>query len=159
MQEILITGAGSGLGEGSALGMAQKGHEVIAAVETWPQVTALSGGYAGSFPSQTATTNNTPRIPQNLVILLFGGAVVNGVISTAGIVGFRWWRTRFPGPRQTRGTPQPRPRRPQATLAVALPHRSAGPHSPGPFASSQRHRSRRRLEMTAVKRATSASVT
>jgi short-subunit dehydrogenase len=41
VQEILITGAGSGLGEGSALGMAQKGHDVIAAVETWPQVTAL----------------------------------------------------------------------------------------------------------------------
>jgi NADP-dependent 3-hydroxy acid dehydrogenase YdfG len=29
MQEILITGAGSGFGEGSALGMAQKGHSVI----------------------------------------------------------------------------------------------------------------------------------
>jgi short-subunit dehydrogenase len=41
MQQILITGAGSGLGEGSALGMAQMGHNVIAAVETWPQVTAL----------------------------------------------------------------------------------------------------------------------
>jgi short-subunit dehydrogenase len=41
MQEILITGAGSGFGEGSALGMAQKGHNVIAAVQTWPQVTAL----------------------------------------------------------------------------------------------------------------------
>jgi NADP-dependent 3-hydroxy acid dehydrogenase YdfG len=41
MQEILITGAGSGFGEGSALGLAQKGHNVIAAVQTWPQVTAL----------------------------------------------------------------------------------------------------------------------
>jgi len=41
MQKILITGAGSGFGEGSAVGMAQKGHEVIAAVETWPQLTAL----------------------------------------------------------------------------------------------------------------------
>jgi short-subunit dehydrogenase len=41
MQEILITGAGSGFGEGAALGLAQNGHSVIAAVQTWPQVTAL----------------------------------------------------------------------------------------------------------------------
>jgi NADP-dependent 3-hydroxy acid dehydrogenase YdfG len=41
MREILITGAGSGFGEGTALGLAQKGHRVIAAVQTWPQVTAL----------------------------------------------------------------------------------------------------------------------
>jgi NAD(P)-dependent dehydrogenase (short-subunit alcohol dehydrogenase family) len=41
MSEILITGAGSGFGEGTALGLAQKGHNVIAAVQTWPQVTAL----------------------------------------------------------------------------------------------------------------------
>src|SRR5262245_27842198 len=38
---ILITGAGSGLGEGAAIGLAQKGHTVIATTETWPQVTAL----------------------------------------------------------------------------------------------------------------------
>jgi NADP-dependent 3-hydroxy acid dehydrogenase YdfG len=43
MSEILITGAGSGFGEGTALGLAQKGHNVIAAVQTWPQVTALRG--------------------------------------------------------------------------------------------------------------------
>jgi NADP-dependent 3-hydroxy acid dehydrogenase YdfG len=41
MQEILITGAGSGFGEGTALGLAQKGHNVTAAVQTWPQVTAM----------------------------------------------------------------------------------------------------------------------
>jgi len=41
MRTILITGAGSGLGEGAAIGLARQGHEVIAAAQAWPQVTAL----------------------------------------------------------------------------------------------------------------------
>jgi NAD(P)-dependent dehydrogenase (short-subunit alcohol dehydrogenase family) len=40
-RKILITGAGSGLGEGTAIGLARNGHDVIAAAQTWPQVTAL----------------------------------------------------------------------------------------------------------------------
>ncbi|CAM3408870.1 SDR family oxidoreductase [Aequorivita lipolytica] len=35
---ILITGAGSGLGKGTAVGLAKKGHQVIAAVHTWEQM-------------------------------------------------------------------------------------------------------------------------
>jgi NAD(P)-dependent dehydrogenase (short-subunit alcohol dehydrogenase family) len=42
MSSILITGAGSGLGKGAAIGLARGGHEVIAAAQTWPQVTALT---------------------------------------------------------------------------------------------------------------------
>ncbi|MTD31083.1 SDR family oxidoreductase [Planomicrobium sp. YIM 101495] len=38
---IFITGAGSGLGKGAAIGLAKKGHHVLAAVESAPQVTSL----------------------------------------------------------------------------------------------------------------------
>jgi NAD(P)-dependent dehydrogenase (short-subunit alcohol dehydrogenase family) len=38
---ILITGAGSGFGEGAAIGMARNGHSVIAGVQISPQVAAL----------------------------------------------------------------------------------------------------------------------
>lgn len=40
-RRILITGAGSGLGEAAAIGIARDGHEVIATAQTWSQVTAL----------------------------------------------------------------------------------------------------------------------
>jgi hypothetical protein len=40
-KRILITGAGSGFGEGAAIGLARNGHDVIAGVQIWPQVTSL----------------------------------------------------------------------------------------------------------------------
>jgi NAD(P)-dependent dehydrogenase (short-subunit alcohol dehydrogenase family) len=51
-RRILVTGAGSGLGEGAAIGIARNGHDVIAAAQTWPQVTALRlKAQAGGLPS------------------------------------------------------------------------------------------------------------
>lgn len=41
MANILITGAGSGLGRGAALGLARAGHHVIASAEIWSQVRDL----------------------------------------------------------------------------------------------------------------------
>lgn len=56
---ILITGAGSGLGEGAAIGLARKGHTVIATAECWPQVTALRDKVAAlNLPNLTATKLN-----------------------------------------------------------------------------------------------------
>ena len=41
MKKILITGAGTGLGRGAAVGLAKAGHRVIASVQLWPQVAEL----------------------------------------------------------------------------------------------------------------------
>jgi len=41
MKKILITGSGTGLGRGAAVGLAKAGHRVIASVEHWPQVAEL----------------------------------------------------------------------------------------------------------------------
>jgi NAD(P)-dependent dehydrogenase (short-subunit alcohol dehydrogenase family) len=41
LKTILITGAGSGFGEGAAFELARRGHDVIATVQFPPQVTAL----------------------------------------------------------------------------------------------------------------------
>src|SRR5882762_1896769 len=43
MKKILITGTGSGLGRGTAIGLARAGHQVIATTQIWPQVTELRG--------------------------------------------------------------------------------------------------------------------
>ena len=40
-KRVLVTGAASGFGRGVALGLARKGHEVIAGCQIWPQVWEL----------------------------------------------------------------------------------------------------------------------
>jgi NAD(P)-dependent dehydrogenase (short-subunit alcohol dehydrogenase family) len=41
MKSVLITGAGSGLGRGTAIGLAQAGHRVFATTHIWPQASDL----------------------------------------------------------------------------------------------------------------------
>ena len=41
MKTIMITGAGSGLGKGTAIGLAKKGHKIIAGVHVWEQKSQL----------------------------------------------------------------------------------------------------------------------
>ncbi|OAB78641.1 SDR family oxidoreductase [Cochleicola gelatinilyticus] len=41
MKTIMITGAGSGLGKGTAIGLAKKGHKIIAGVHVWEQKSKL----------------------------------------------------------------------------------------------------------------------
>lgn len=40
-KRVMITGAATGLGRGTAIGLAKAGHSVIAGVEVWPQATTL----------------------------------------------------------------------------------------------------------------------
>src|SRR5215469_3743595 len=41
MKKILITGAGTGLGRGAAVGLAKAGHRVIASVQNWAQAAEM----------------------------------------------------------------------------------------------------------------------
>jgi hypothetical protein len=41
MKTVMITGAGSGLNHGAAFQLAERGYDVIACVEIYPQVRAL----------------------------------------------------------------------------------------------------------------------
>jgi len=53
-KSIPIAGAGSGLGEESAIGLAKKGYSVIAAAQSWPQVRGSARQHALEHLDQRA---------------------------------------------------------------------------------------------------------
>jgi NAD(P)-dependent dehydrogenase (short-subunit alcohol dehydrogenase family) len=84
---ILITGAGSGFGEGSAIGLAKLGHTVIATAESWPQVTALRNKTASmSLRTLTVTKLNVldPHDVAHAASLDFDVLVNNAGVGEAG---------------------------------------------------------------------------
>jgi short-subunit dehydrogenase len=86
-KNILITGAGSGLGEGAAIGLAKAGHHVIATAESWPQVTALRDK-AASLGLKTLTATRLDMLDEydiaRAASLDFDVLVNNAGISEAG---------------------------------------------------------------------------
>ena len=86
---IFITGAGSGLGKGTALGLAAKGHKVIAPVETAPQVTSLREA-AASAGVELTTFKMDIKNPQDLAQMLeydFDIFVANAAVNEGGALG------------------------------------------------------------------------
>lgn len=86
---IFITGAGSGLGKGTALGLAAKGHKVIAPVETAPQVTSLREE-AASAGVELTTFKMDIKNPQDLAQMLeydFDIFVANAAVNEGGALG------------------------------------------------------------------------
>lgn len=86
---IFITGAGSGLGKGAALGLANKGHTVIAPVETAPQVTSLREA-ASEAGVELTTFKMDIKNPQDLAQMLeydFDIFVANAAVNEGGPLG------------------------------------------------------------------------
>ncbi|CEG21619.1 2-dehydro-3-deoxy-D-gluconate 5-dehydrogenase [Planococcus massiliensis] len=86
---IFITGAGSGLGKGAAFGLAEKGHRVIAPVETAPQVTALREE-AKAAGIELEVFKMDIKNPQDLAQMLdydFDIFVANAAVNEGGPLG------------------------------------------------------------------------
>lgn len=86
---IFITGAGSGLAKGTALGLAKKGHKVIAPVETAPQVTSLREA-AEAENVKLEVFKMDIKNPQDLAQMLeydFDIFVANAAVNEGGPLG------------------------------------------------------------------------
>lgn len=86
---IFFTGAGSGLAKGAALGLAKKGHRVIASVEIAPQVTSLREA-AEAAGVQLEVFKMDITNPQDLAQMLnydFDVFVANAALNEGGPLG------------------------------------------------------------------------
>ena len=82
-QRILITGASSGFGRGTALELARQGHEVLAAAETWPQVRSLRADAAQAEVELTVIKCN---LLDEIDVAHAGSFVVDVLVLNAGIM-------------------------------------------------------------------------
>jgi NAD(P)-dependent dehydrogenase (short-subunit alcohol dehydrogenase family) len=89
MADILITGAGSGLGRGAALGLARAGHHVIASCEFWPQVRDLrSDAQRQGVDLETIKLDVTDEMDRNHAV----GYDVDILVLNAGVQEAAPWR-------------------------------------------------------------------
>lgn len=82
-QKILITGASSGFGRGTALELARQGHEVIAAAETWPQVRSVRADAAAAGVDLRVIKLN---LLDDIDIEHAGGFEVDVLVLNAGVM-------------------------------------------------------------------------
>ncbi|MDN6459546.1 MAG: SDR family oxidoreductase [Bifidobacterium crudilactis] len=81
--KILITGASSGFGQGTALELARRGNDVIAAAETWPQVRSLRADAEDAGVELTVIRLN---LLDDIDIAYAGSFDVDALVLNAGVM-------------------------------------------------------------------------
>jgi NAD(P)-dependent dehydrogenase (short-subunit alcohol dehydrogenase family) len=85
VKTILITGGGSGFGRGVAMGLAAKGHNVIAGCHIWPQVTELRHAVSNAALAMNVIKLDVlSEVDRNHALRL--GAQVDVLFNNAGIM-------------------------------------------------------------------------
>lgn len=82
---IIITGAGTGLGKGTALSLAKAGYNVIATVESWPQVTELKQDAIDAGTTLMIEKLEYANAPDQETVLRKHGEAADSVLLNAAI--------------------------------------------------------------------------
>lgn len=84
MKSILITGAGTGLGRGTAIGLAQAGHQVIATARNEPQISDLRADIAKLGLSKSITVEKLDLLNEDDIEAVAGWPF-DTFVSNAGL--------------------------------------------------------------------------